>query len=331
MLRTNKSLYHSFLACVNLLQLQLTVFVMQRAAWTLNAQAVGWVSLGTAVFSLIYASGKFADGTASPVQILFLRYVGGFSLLAVYVISRRESWCNHVSIRPLSHLLRTFFGVYGTAAIIYASAEMPIADATAISLLYVIFMIALGVVVLRERIRAQHWPGIILCCCGAAIVMTSRGAFRSFEVAYLWPAFVALVGAALFAIEGVMIRALSQVDKPLTVLLYVNFFGILLLLIPAFATWKSMAFIDNALFMLLGPLVVCGQYFVILGYRIADIAVVGPAEYSWLIFAALIGLVFFGEVPTPGVVAGSVAIAVGGILIGRVKPKAGCERCTSQV
>lgn len=302
---------------------------MGRAGWTLNAEAVGWVCLGTAVFSLIYASGKFADGTASPLQILFLRYVGGLSLLAVYIISRRERWCHHISIRPRAHLLRTFFGVYGTAAIIYASAEMPIVDATAISLLYVIFMIALGVVVLRERIRAQHWPGIVLCCCGAAIVMTSRGAFRSFEVAYLWPAFVALVGAALFAMEGLMIRTLSQVDKPLTVLLYVNFFGILLLLIPALATWKSMVFIENMLFLLLGPLVVCGQYFVVRGYRIADIAVVGPADYSWLIFAALIGFVFFGEVPTPGVVAGSVIIVVGGILIGRVKPQAEFERSRS--
>lgn len=305
------------------------IFVMHRTGWTLSAQAVLWVSLGTAIFSLIYASGKFADGTASPLQILFLRYLGGFSLLAVYAITRRESWCNHVSVRPISHLLRAFFGAYGTAAIIYASAEMPIVDATAISLLYVIFMIALGVVVLRERIRAQHWAGIILCCCGAAIVMASRGAFRSFEVAYLWPAFIALVGAALFALEGLMIRTLSQHDKPLTVLLYVNFFGILLLSIPAFATWKSMAFIENTLFILLGPLAVCGQYFVVRGYRIADIAVVGPADYSWLIFAALIGFVFFGEVPTFGIVAGSVVIAAGGILITTVKPEAGCDQSTS--
>lgn len=299
---------------------------MLRAGWTLNAEAVVWVSLATAIFSLIYASGKFAGGTASPLQILFLRYVGGFFLLAVFVISRRESWRNHVSMRPLSHLFRTFFGVYGTAAVIYASAEMPIADATAISLLYVVFMIPLGVIVLRERIRAQNWPGIILCCCGAAIVMTSRGAFRSFEAAYVWPAFVALVGAALFAMEGVMIRALSQVDKPLTVLLYVNLFGVLLLSIPAFVTWKSIVFIENALFILLGPLVVCGQYFVVRGYRIADIAVVGPADYSWLIFAALIGFVYFGEVPTPGVVAGSVVIVTGGILLARTKPHVGCDQ-----
>ena len=302
---------------------------MRRGGWTLNAQAVLWVSLGTAIFSLIYASGKFADGTASPLQIMFLRYVGGFSFLVAYVITRRESWCTHASVRPISHLLRAFYGAYGAAAIIYASAEMPIVDATAISLLYVIFMIGLGALALRERIRAQHWAGIILCCCGAAIVMASRGAFRSFEVAYLWPAFIALVGAALFALEGLLIRTLSQHDKPFTGLLYNNFFGILLLSIPVFATWKSMAFIESMPFILLGPLAVSAQYFVIRGYQIADIAVVGPADYSWLIFAALIGFAFFGEVPTFGIVAGSVVIAAGGILIVTVKPEVECDQSTS--
>ena len=68
-------------------------------------------------------------------------------------------------------------------------------------------------------------------------------------------------------------------------------------------------------FVLLGPLAITAQYFVIRGYAIADIAVVGPIDFSWLVFAALIGLVVFGELPTVWVLVGSCLIAAGGVVL----------------
>jgi drug/metabolite transporter (DMT)-like permease len=43
-------------------------------------------------------------------------------------------------------------------------------------------------------------------------------------------------------------------------------------------------------------------------------------DYSWLVFAALIGFAFFGEVPTMGVLVGAALIAGGGIVLATVKP-----------
>lgn len=284
-----------------------------------NTRAIAWVMVGTALFSLIFASGKFADGSATPLQILFLRYIGGLATLLLVVVARRERLSAYRSPKPLSHFMRAVFGASGGGALIYASANMPIVDATAIGLLYVVFVVPLGVLVLKERLGRQQLGAITICCAGAAIIMASRGAFTEFQPAYVLPACIAVLGAALLAVEGLMIKVLSHADRTMTVLLYVNTFGLLLMAGPAAMQWVPLTLEGALPFVLLGPLAVTAQYCIVQGYRLASLSIVGPVDYTWLIFAGLIGFLFFGEQPTLGVVAGSAIVAAGGIMLAVVK------------
>lgn len=284
-----------------------------------NAEAILWVLLGTALFTLVFASGKFAAGTAAPVQVVFIRYIAGFFTVVCITAMFGGAFSSYCSKRPQAHFIRAVFGCYGGLAIIYSSANMPILDATAISLLYVIFIVGLGVVLLKERITATHWMAIVLSTAGAVIVMAARGAFQTFDPAYLLPASVAMGGALLIALEAILIRTLSQSEKSLSVLLHVNFFGIFLVALPAFATWQPIGLRDTALILMLGPVAIAAQYCVIRGYRIAQVSVLGPIDYAWLIFAGLLGFVFFDEVPTPGVLAGTVLIGLGGLMLALMK------------
>ncbi len=253
------------------------------------------------------------------MQILFLRYIGGLATLLMVVAVRRERLSAYQSPKPFSHFMRAVFGASGGGALIYASANMPIVDATAIGLLYVVFVIPLGVLVLKERLNRQHLGAILVCCAGAAIIMASRGAFTEFHLAYVFPAGIAVLGAALMALEGLMIKMLSHSDRALTVLLYVNTFGILLMAGPAALQWVPLSLESAMSFILLGPIAVTAQYCIVQGYRLASLSIVGPVDYTWLIFAGLIGFLFFGEQPTFGVVIGSVIITAGGILLAVVK------------
>jgi drug/metabolite transporter (DMT)-like permease len=294
--------------------------VLRKNLLNSNAEAMIWVVLGTALFSLIFASGKFGGESMSVVQIQFLRYVSGFATLLGVVACKGESLRAYRSVRPFSHAVRAVFGVSGGFALIYSSAEMPIVDATALGLLYVVFVIPLAVLILKEDVTKQHLVGIALSCAGAGFIMVSRGAFTQFQPAYLWPAVIAVLGAALLAVEGLMIRVLSHADRPLTVLLHVNGFGIILLAVPAVLTWKAASLSAMMPFLLLGPIAVAAQYCVVRGYRLASLAIVGPVDYAWLVFAALIGFLFFNEIPTAGVLAGSAVIAIGGIVLAIIKP-----------
>ena len=291
-----------------------------------NAAGVLWVTAGTALFTLVFASGKLAGDTASALQILFLRYIGGFATLVTIVLISGKRLKFYASRKPAAHFYRAVFGAFGGGAAIHAAANMPIADATAIGLLEAIFTVLLGVALLGERISRPHWIAIAISCSGAAIMMASNGAFQDLNADYLWPAAFALLGAVLIACESIMIKLLAVSEKAMTVLLYVNAFGILLLSVPAILTWQSPDLVDNLPFLLLGPLAITAQYFVIRGFRLAEVSVLGPVGYSWIVFAALLGFLLFGEIPDSGTIVGALIIVIGGIKLALLKPGAAGTR-----
>lgn len=297
-----------------------SVLPSEKQKLSLNAEGVLWVVAGTALFTVVFASGKFAGDTASALQILFLRYIGGFTTLTTIAFLGGKGLKFYASAKPARHFYRAIFGAFGGVCAIYAAANMPIVDATAIGLLEAIFTVILGVTLLGDRISPRHWIAILISCTGAAVMMVSKGAFQTMNAGYLWPAAFALLGAILIACEAIMIKILAVSEKPMTVLLYVNAFGILLLSIPALLTWRSFDVDDNLPFLLLGPLAITAQYFVIKGFRLADVSVLGPVSYTWIVFAALLGFFLFDEIPHSSTIIGAAIIVLGGIKLALLKP-----------
>jgi len=285
-----------------------------------NARAVFWVLLSTAVFSVVFASGKIVGGSASTAQVMLIRYIAGFLTMVVVagLAVRRDPTVLRAANRG-AHFARALFGCFGAMAIIYATTHIPAVDASALGMLYVVFVVPLGVLVFKERLGSMQILAIVVSTIGASIVMISKGAFQGFNPTYLWPASFAVLGAAFMAGEGILIRKLSLAESPISVMLHVSGFGVLLMIGPALMDWQPIGLEAIAFLILLGPLALLGQLFTILGYRMADIAVVGPIDYTWMIFAAAIGFFLFGEVPSQGVLIGAALIVAGGIVLMRPK------------
>jgi drug/metabolite transporter (DMT)-like permease len=279
-----------------------------------NLAAVLSVLSATAIFSLIFTSGRFTGDAASPLQIMFLRYLGGFLTVCVIARLQGEGWSSLQSRHRLSQALRVLAGGMGGAAIIFGNANMPLVDANAISLLSGVFTLGLGFAIFGDRLPLWGLVGALACVFGAAIVMASRGAFASLDGAYLFPAAVVAVGALLLATEHIFIKLLALSDRPLVTLAHANFFGIFVLLVPALMTWGSTGWVNLAL-LGLGPMAILGQYLNIRGYTTASVSLLAPVGYAALAFSALWGWLFFAELPTAGVIAGCAVIAVGGITL----------------
>ncbi|MGP9822415.1 DMT family transporter [Salinarimonas sp. NSM] len=278
-----------------------------------NLKGVAWATLGTGLFALIYVSGKLADGAAGAIQIMWLRYLGGFVTVAAVLAftGRPASWLS--TRQPALHAVRAACGAFGGVAAVYAAARMPVAEATAIGLLDGLLTVILGVVLLRERLRVGQVIGGVLCLIGALVAVTGEGALSG--AVPVGPAAVALAGAALVACESILIKTLARAEKALTVLLYVNLYGSLILMVPALATWSPIALPMAGAFALLGPIAILAQTCNIFAFRRADAAVVGPVRYTWIVFGALYGSIFFAETPSPSTLAGAAAILVGGAVL----------------
>jgi drug/metabolite transporter (DMT)-like permease len=168
-------------------------------------------------------------------------------------------------------------------------------------------------------VSGLHWLAALACAGGALIVARGGSHGSGVGAVTIAPAaWIALLGALLIASETVLLKVLSSRESAWTVLLHVNFFAALLLAGPALSTWQPMGWAQLGALGLLGPLALSGQYCNIRGYRLADAAFLAPYGYSWILFAAVIGWIAFGELPGATTLWGSVLIVAGGVALARL-------------
>ena len=277
----------------------------------LHPLAAFYAVLVAGIFPLIFVSGRLVGDLASPLQIMFLRYAGGFLTIVVVALLRGESFRTLSSPKPSRHLMRAFCGALGGATLIYGNAEIPVVDVTAISLLSPVFLILLGISILGDRLNRYRVAGIVVSLAGAVVIVAWRGAFAKAGMDYLIPVLVVVAGSVLLAIESLFIKILATTDRPLVTLASVNLLGMLVLLVPAILTWRSTGWINLAL-LGLGPLAIFGQYLNIRANQLARVSLLAPLSYASLVFAALIGWAFFAELPGPGTIVGALIIVLGG-------------------
>ena len=276
--------------------------------------AILWVLLSTFVWTVIFAAAKFADGGIGVFQLTFLRYFGALITL-IAALPSQGGIRAHRSTQPMLHFARAISGCGAGVAITWACAHMPLVDATAIGMLYGVMAICLGTAFLKETINPRHWSAILLSLLGVGTVMFSKGAFQGGLV--IVPALVAFASAVFFAIEGLLISVLGRAERAFTVMLYVTFFGFCLMLIPAILEWQRISLTTALMCLLLGPLGILGQYCTLRGYRAAPLSVVAPVDYAWLLFSAILGIVFFDEIPNSSTWLGCGAIILAGVLLVR--------------
>jgi len=218
-------------------------------AWALGLREITkgilWALLGTFLFTFVFASGKLLGGEVAALQILFLRYVSGFATVLTLAASSKTGLAAHISRRPHWHFARAVCGAFGGVCAIHAATVMPVADATAIGLTDGVLIMLLAIVFLGERVSLRLWVAAAVSALGALIVVRGTapaGVSSTISVLVLSEgAFFALLGAILIAAEAILIKLLAKWESPRAVILYVNFFGMLLLAVPALLVWTPLA------------------------------------------------------------------------------------------
>jgi len=112
----------------------------------------------------------------------------------------------------------------------------------------------------------------------------------------------------------VLARRQAQRDAIWTILLLQNLLPMLLLATPAALWWRPLHPGDLPTIVLIGGCATVGLLAVTWAFTHLEASRVAPLEYTGFVWAALLGYVLFGEVPTP-VTALSTLLIVGGCLL----------------
>lgn len=190
--------------------------------------------------------------------------------------------------------------------------RLAFATATTISYANAIFMVALAVPVLGERVGFIRWSASLVGFGGVILVM---GLGRdTFSIDALLP-----LGAALgYALVGVSARRFDEdVPSPLVNLYSAGISAIgaaaLAFALGAFSPIASLT--DLAWIALMGTFGGCAVLTLIVSFRMTEQANLAPFSYFGIPLAFLLGWIFYDEAPWSDLYPGALLIIVGGLLI----------------
>jgi len=227
--------------------------------------------------------------------IAFLFFMNNLQALKIF------SWKGHI-FRAGAMTGSTFLFITGLSL-------LPITDAIAIAFVAPILTTILGVLVLKEAVSWKRWAAIFVGFFGITIILQPSG--DAFKIAAIAPLGAAAFGAA----RDVITRALSESESSLSIL----FTSMLMITIAGFLTyplgWSAVKPSHIWIFITSSLLVGLAQYLMIEAFRLGEIALISPFKYSSLLWATLIGLVIWDELPSKHVVLGAFILILSGIYL----------------
>ena len=212
-----------------------------------------------------------------------------------------------------AHAMRGILIATATLLFFTSLETMPIADAIAIFFVEPLILTLLSALLLGEDIGWRRLSAVLVGFLGAMIII--QPGFADFGYAVVLP-----LGAAIcFAFYLVLTRKLALSTDPnviqltagisgmitMSIALIVGYFAGIRLLDPVWPTpmqWLMMAG--------LGVVGTTGHLFVVHAFKRAPAVVLAPFQYLEIISASLLGLIFFGDFPSPTTWLG-IAIIVG--------------------
>ena len=207
------------------------------------------------------------------------------------------------------HLLRAGAMTGSTFLFITGLSLLPITDAIAIAFVAPILTTILGVIILRESVSWKRWVAIFVGFFGVIIILQPTS--DAFKIAAIAP----LVAAAFGAVRDVITRAISGSENSLSIL----FTSMLMITIAGFLTyplgWSVVKPSHIWIFITSSLLVGLAQYLMIEAFRLGEVALISPFKYSSLLWATLIGLVIWDDLPSKHVVLGAFILILSGIYL----------------
>jgi drug/metabolite transporter (DMT)-like permease len=287
-------------------------------------KAIALKVISALLFAVMSALVRFLGETYPVGQIVFYR--SAFAILPVVLI---YAWRNELAaavrtLRPLGHVGRGLISICGMFCNFSALARLPIVDATAISFAAPLITVALAAAFLKERVRVYRWSAVIVGFIGILVMLGPHfdlGSHAGAAATTLGLGF-AIGGAFCNAGSVIQTRRLTETETTSSIVFYFSLFcalaGLVTLplswLLPELA-WRAPTWPELAALVTVG---LCGGLAHILlteSYRWAPASVVAPFDYTAMLWAFLLGYVFFNELPTVFVFIGAAIIAGAGLFV----------------
>jgi len=256
---------------------------------------------------------KFLVKDFSVAQLLMVRYWVFVAAVVGFLAFRGGVSAALRSSLPGLQILRSLLALGEAALFGWGLKYLGLAESHAIFAVFPLLTLALAGLVLGERIGFRHWIAAIVGFAGTLVIL--RPGLGVFDPAALIP----LLAASTFAAYNLLSRRISQSDSFATNMLYMAVVGTIASTCFGIPAWLSPTPGEWALLGVYAVAGMTGHLLLIKALECAPAAVLQPFNYTLLVFATLVGLLAFGELPDALTIAGGALVLAGGLFAVRAK------------
>jgi len=282
-----------------------------------NARGAVWMLGSALAFTVMTTLVKYlGEGYGASLQAFYRGLAGLIFLLPIIVRDPKRAFA---TTRPGILIFRALAGTLGLILAFYSYQAMPLAEANALSFTRTLWVVPLAAFVLGEKVGPVRIGATLVGFLGVLVMLRPSG-----EMLVSLPALAALASAGLFAMTVTGMKLMTRDHSATVLIVWSAVAGAVLAFPPALLEWRWPTLVDFALLCAMGGLGLLTQTCYIKGMALGDAAAMAPLDYTRLIFAVLVGLVLFAEVPNTITMIGAAIVIASTLYItireARMKP-----------
>ena len=266
--------------------------------------------LASGCFTINNALLKLAVVNLPPLESLFLRALAGIILgVPVLLLTTPRGSLRHV-LDPRV-LARNVVECAAAIAFVFAVANAPLADITALLQLTPMLVLLGAVVLFGDRVGGLTASLIVLALIGALLVAQPGASGLQPYVLF------GLASAALSAARDLIGRRVAAGVPALAVAVGLSVVCVVVIgcLMLVFERWVTPSLPQLLLISGAGAFMTLAQLLLFLSFRVAETRAVVPFFYTGTLWALVIGAVVFGTLPNTVAAVGICLIALSGVLV----------------
>lgn len=210
--------------------------------------------------------------------------------------------------QPWLVLGRAASGILAGMFAFYTFTHLPFAESYALIFLAPVFVTILSIFFLGEQVRAWRWSAVAVGLIGVWVVV--RPGFRDLQLGHVTAIIAAMMGASSF----VFLRKLGQTERRITLIGVVLVLSVIVNGLLMLGDFKMPTQAEFVKYVAAGTFAGIGHIVLLAAARTTPANLIAPANYSQIIWAVIIGLMFFNEVPDAWTIAGIVLVTASGIM-----------------
>ncbi|QPF86696.1 DMT family transporter [Bradyrhizobium genosp. L] len=269
-------------------------------------KGIALILLSTVFLGTSDVTAKYLSKTLPSIEITWIRFVV-FALIMLPTMLPGTPLFALRSKRPALHVLRGSALLGSSLLFITGLGFLPIAEASATSFVSPLFVTALSILFLGEKVGLRRWIATAVGLVGVFVIL--RPGTAAFHPAAFFP----IVSAFAWAGTLIMTRMMSGSERPLTVMAYSAMTGVVIVSALVPFVWVAPSWHDIMFGILVGVASTAGQWIVVLAFRYGDASVLAPFSYTQLVWVSILGFLVFGELPDGWTVLGAGFIVASGL------------------